>query len=109
MSRNDTSIFGTVVQSVAGRDRFRVFLVIEDGMERGYPTVSVVNGALHKLEKPKIKHLSHVRVIARLTDEEIGELRVDYSDKKIAELVAKYDHNGENTGLMHKKIKSVLT
>ncbi|MBQ7922250.1 MAG: hypothetical protein IJ325_06705 [Clostridia bacterium] len=109
MPRDGTAAFGTVVQSVAGRDRFRVFLVIGEGMERGYPTVKVVNGTLHRLEKPKIKHLSHVRVIAHLTESEIAEFRIDYSDKKAAELVAKYDYNRENAGLMHKKIKSVLT
>lgn len=109
MSRDENSIFGTVVQSVCGRDRFRVFLIIEESMERGYPTVKTVNGELHRLEKPKWKHLSHVRIIGHLTEAEIEEWKADFSDKKAAELVAKYDHNRENTGLMHKNIKSVLT
>ena len=109
MSQNKQSIFGTVVRSVCGRDRFRVFLVIEESMERGYPTVKTVNGQLHRLENPKWKHLSHVRVIGHLTACEIEEWKADFSDKKTAELVAKYDHNGENTGLMHKNSKSVLT
>ena len=109
MSREENILCGTVVQSVCGRDRFRVFLVLEEGTERDYPTLKVVNGVLHKLEKPKIKHLSHVCVIGHLTEEEIADWKADFSDKKTAELAAKYDHNGENTGLMHKKIKSVLT
>ena len=102
MSGTVASKFGTVVQSLVGRDRFRVFLVMGESMERGYPTVSVVNGVLHPLEKPKIKHLSHVRIVGHLTENEMEDLRVDFSDKKVAELVLKYDQNRENAGLMHK-------
>jgi len=85
-----------VVQSVAGRDRFRVFLVIGGNAECGYPVVFLVNGSLHRIENPKRKHLKHVRVIGHLTDEEIEAFRTDFSDKKAAELAAKYDHYGEN-------------
>ena len=54
---------GSVVRSLCGRDRKRVFLIVgvcSDGTDR----VLVANGALHTLEKPKKKNLAHLAVLA---------------------------------------------
>lgn len=52
---------GAVVRSKCGRDRYRVFAVVDvcdDGR------VLVADGKLHTLECPKRKNLSHLSVLA---------------------------------------------
>lgn len=59
---------GSVVRSLCGRDRKRVFLIVgvcSDGTDR----VLVADGALHTLEKPKKKNLNHLAVLAAAKDE----------------------------------------
>ncbi|MBR4960470.1 MAG: hypothetical protein IKY52_06205 [Clostridia bacterium] len=91
-----------VVQSVCGRDRKRVFLAFRQAAEEKnpavhgtFPSIYTVNGTLHRVECPKKKHLSHVKVIGTLNDEERNALFSDYSNKTAASLVQKYDEFGE--------------
>lgn len=91
-----------VVQSARGRDRKRVFLAFRRPDEAGnagehgkFPSIYTVNGTLHRVECPKKKHISHVKVIATLNDEERNTLFSDYSNKTAASLVQKYDEYGE--------------
>ncbi len=53
---------GTVVQSKAGRDRYRLYIIVgvtEDGR------ALIANGRLHTLAKPKKKNLRHLTVLAQ--------------------------------------------
>ena len=95
-----------VVRSVCGRDRKRVFLAFRtNGTAAGmaentavhgdFPSIYTVNGVLRRIECPKKKHLSHVKVIGTLNDEERETLFSDYSNKTVALLVQKYDEYGE--------------
>ena len=101
-----------VVQSVSGRDRKRVFLAFRqagtlqtgtlqagtpanDPVHGKFPSIFTVNGILHRVECPKKKHISHVKVIATLNAEERNALFSDYSNKTVASLVQKYDEYGE--------------
>ena len=91
-----------VVQSVSGRDRKRVFLAFRqngipanDPAHGKFPSIYTVNGILHRVECPKKKHISHVKVIATLNTEEQNTLFLDYSNKTVASLVQKYDEYGE--------------
>ena len=52
---------GAIVQSKAGRDRFRRFLVIEISPEcTPTPRVAVVNGTTRGIDHPKTKSLRHL-------------------------------------------------
>lgn len=88
-----------VVQSVCGRDRKRIFLAFrgpENAPAHGeFPSIYTVNGSLRRVECPKKKHLSHVKVIATLNAQEQNALFSDYSNKTVASLVQKYDEYGE--------------
>ncbi len=59
MSGTEQDLIGRVVESRAGRDRGRSFLVVavEDAQ-----FVFVADGCLRKLEKPKRKKLKHLRL-----------------------------------------------
>lgn len=91
-----------VVRSLCGRDRKRVFLAFRHAGEGEtsavhgeFPSIYTVNGVLHRIECPKKKHLSHVKVISTLSAQERGILFSDYSNKTVASLVQKYDDYGE--------------
>ena len=91
-----------VVRSLCGRDRKRVFLAFRQTAEGEnpaahgtFPSIYTVNGVLHRIDCPKKKHLSHVKVIGTLNDEQRRILFSDYSNKTIASLVQKYDEYGE--------------
>ena len=95
-----------VVRSLCGRDRKRVFLAFRptecrpgntenDSVHGTSPSIYTVNGVLHRIDCPKKKHLSHVKVIGTLNAEERRILFSDYSNKTIASLVQKYDEYGE--------------
>jgi large subunit ribosomal protein L14e len=55
---------GFVVQSMAGHDRLKPYLVIR--AEGGF--VYLADGGLRRLEKPKKKRASHVRPLGMLND-----------------------------------------
>lgn len=57
-SSSDIAI-GQVVKSKAGRDKGRVFLVLSV-IDNGH--VSIVDGDLRKLDKPKLKKIKHLDV-----------------------------------------------
>jgi len=59
MISSDDITIGQVVKSRAGRDKGRVFLVLEVVDDQH---VLVVDGDLRKLEKPKKKKLKHLMI-----------------------------------------------
>ncbi len=83
--------FGTVVQSVCGRDRYRVFLVVElDDRDTVRPVV-IADGSLRKLSGRKHKNPSHLRFVAQPTEEELQSLKDSLDDEKILTICKKYD------------------
>lgn len=55
---------GDVVQSIKGRDRYRVFLVVAiDESDKVSPVV-IADGRLHKLDEKKHKNPRHLRIIS---------------------------------------------
>ncbi len=83
--------FGTVVQSVCGRDRYRVFLVTElDDSDPVRPVV-IADGSLRKLAGRKHKNPAHLRFVARPTEEELMKLKESLSDEQILTICKKYD------------------
>ena len=83
--------FGTVVQSVCGRDRYRVFLVVElDDADCVRPVV-IADGSLRKLAGRKHKNPAHLRFVARPTEEELRNLRENLNDEQILTICKKYD------------------
>ncbi len=89
----------TVVQSVQGRDRFRVFLVTEIDLADDVRPVVIADGNLRKLAAKKHKNPAHLRVVARPTEEEIAELSEastgGLTDEKILTICKKYDFFGK--------------
>lgn len=54
------SVLGSIVISVSGRDKGRVFITVGVLDEEH---VAIADGRLRKIEKPKKKKLKHLRVI----------------------------------------------
>lgn len=82
---------GAVVRSVCGRDRYRLFVIVEvcdDGR------VMVADGRLHKLSCPKKKNLRHVKVLAAENDE-VTSL-CESGDEALAKFLAEFEENYEN-------------
>ncbi|MBO4932323.1 MAG: hypothetical protein J6I42_09090, partial [Clostridia bacterium] len=75
--------FGTVVQSVCGRDRYRVFLVVEIDDSDPVQPVVIADGSLRKLAGRKHKNPAHLRFVARPTEEELSRLREALDDGQI--------------------------
>lgn len=75
--------FGTVVRSVAGRDRKREFIVIgeRDGM------ALVADGSLHEAASPKVKNPRHLKCIARLDECECERLRTCPNDETLQDIL----------------------
>ena len=59
---------GSVVRSVCGRDRKRIF-VITGICQNVSDRVLIADGELHKLSKPKMKNLRHLAVLAAADNE----------------------------------------
>lgn len=59
---------GSIVQSLAGRDKGKIFLVV--GVEDNY--VYLVDGDIRKIENPKRKKIKHVE-LTRYFDGDIAE------------------------------------
>ena len=83
--------FGTVVQSVCGRDRYRVFLVVEIDDSDPVRPVVIADGSLRKLAGRKHKNPSHLKFVARPTEEELYQLREGLDDGQILTICKKYD------------------
>lgn len=91
MAETEQLSFGTVVQSVCGRDRYRVFLVVEiDDADLVRPVV-IADGSLRKLSARKHKNPLHLRFVARPTEEELRLLRDGLKDDQILTICKKYD------------------
>lgn len=88
--------FGTVVQSVCGRDRYRVFLVVEVDDRDAVRPVVISDGSLRKLAGRKHKNPAHLRFIARPTEEELQSLRDGLDDEEILTICKKYDLRKNN-------------
>ena len=84
--------FGQVVQSTAGRDRLRVFIVIGIRKDSIKTEAVIANGALRKVGCAKAKNPRHLKVIAELTDTERDELKLSLTDEKLRQLCDKYDN-----------------
>jgi len=87
---------GDLVQSVDGRDRKRVFLVLELDESRPLSPVVIANGSLRKKEDRKHKNPGHLRVIGALDKSDIEKPLEDLSDGEIAEICKNHDF-GEKT------------
>ena len=87
MTAYESELFGTVVKSVCGRDRKRVFIVL--GEEDGY--LLVANGELRRTDSPKRKNLRHVKPIGHLTEAECERLRSSPTDETAADILKSYD------------------
>lgn len=80
-----------VVRSKTGRDRKRVFIVVDiDCDDRISPAV-IANGTLRKLEDRKHKNPAHLICTGTLVESEINEILNSFTNSKIAEICAKYD------------------
>ncbi len=71
-------MIGRFAESTSGRDKGRVFLIIDTPEEN---FVMLSDGKLRKLEKPKRKKLKHIKLLA-YTPIEIPE-----TNKKLTELI----------------------
>lgn len=54
------NVLGSIVISVSGRDKSRIFIIVGVLDEEH---VAIADGRLRKIEKPKKKKLKHLRVI----------------------------------------------
>lgn len=88
--------FGTVVRSVSGRDRYRVFLVVELDERDPVSPVVIADGSLRKLSGRKHKNPAHLRFVARPTEEELQSLASGLNDEKILTICKKYDFKKNN-------------
>ena len=91
MVSNEASLFGTLVKSVAGRDRKRVFIVIGTVDEGTSERLLVTDGCLRSCGKAKAKNPRHVRPIGHVTDEEMSLMKSDMNDRVVREILSKYD------------------
>ena len=87
MTAYESTLFGTVVKSVSGRDRKRVFIVV--GEEDG--DLLVVNGSLRSTASPKRKNIRHVKPIGHLTEAECERLRLSLTDETAVDILKSYD------------------
>lgn len=83
---------GAVVRSVAGRDRYRIFM-ITDVCSDGSPCVMIADGVLHKLSKPKKKNLCHLAVLAAADEDKTSNLT---SDSALKSYLTAFETGREN-------------
>ena len=90
MTEERSHAIGSVVQSLSGRDRKRLFVIVgipEDKRQHGY--VLIANGRLHPLEKPKRKNLRHLAVLSQGTAAELLQSQ-NASNELLADLLENY-------------------
>ena len=82
---------GAIVRSTAGRDRFRVFAVVE--IDPGNMTAPVVvsDGRLHPLKQRKHKNPAHLSLLCIPGENDREKLKSGVSDGEIAEICHKYE------------------
>ena len=63
-------MFGTIVLSIAGRDKGYYFIVttVQDNF------VYIVDGDIHKIENPKYKKIKHIEVVGKCEESLIKRL-----------------------------------
>lgn len=84
------SLTGTVVKSLVGRDKKRVFIVIGGTEVKGEVRLLLVNGSLRPTEKPKQKNLIHVKPIGRLDENDLKALE-NADNNEVMAIVDKFD------------------
>ena len=82
---------GDLVQSTDGRDRKRVFLVVEMDAANPLAPVVIANGSLRKIADRKHKNPGHLRVIGALDKSDIERPLTSLSDGEIAEICQNHD------------------
>ncbi|NLV88963.1 MAG: hypothetical protein GX021_06335 [Tissierellia bacterium] len=90
MNSSDDIAIGQVVKSRAGRDKGRVFLVLEV-IDDQY--VLIVDGDLRKLENPKRKKLKHLMVYNTVLNEfkERLESKIEINNAYIRKLLEPFN------------------
>ena len=88
---------GDIVQSVCGRDRKRVFLVVETDADNPTAPVVIANGSLRKKGDRKHKNPGHLRVIGALDKSDIGKPLTSLSDGEIAEICQNHDFGAKTS------------
>ena len=88
---NNPFTSGDVVRSKCGRDRKRVFLVVEIDTEDKDAPVVIANGTLRKLEDRKHKNPAHLEYLGTIVESERKELEANFTNSKIAEICIKHD------------------
>ena len=82
---------GDVVQSIKGRDRYRVFLVVDiDESDKVSPVV-IADGRLHKLDEKKHKNPRHLRIISEHDKMNKTTLLEPINDVQVYEICEKRD------------------
>ena len=69
---------GRFAKSLSGRDKGRVFIIVDTPEEN---FVMLSDGELRKLEKPKRKKLKHIKLLA------IDPVEIPGTNKKLTELI----------------------
>lgn len=92
MGRKQAEIrVGDVVRSTDGRDRKRVFLVLEIDENSPLSPVVIANGQLRKIAGRKHKNPGHLQVIGHLDKSDIDKPVECLSDGEIAEICQNHD------------------
>ncbi len=78
---------GTVVRSVAGHDKNKFYCIVEC---LGDQRVSIADGKIRKLEKPKIKNIRHIRPTTTILD-----LEVVTTNKKLKAALAPWNREAD--------------
>lgn len=89
--KTDFCAVGTVVRSKCGRDRKRVFVVIEVDPDHQDAPIVIANGRLRKIADRKHKNPSHLQYVAALDKSDMEKLKTGLSDGEIAEICDKHD------------------
>ena len=82
------SPYGAVVRSLAGRDRYRLYCIVDVCNESGSPSVMIADGKLHLLSRPKKKNLRHLAVLAAAPD---GETSYLCSDSALSDFLEDFE------------------
>ena len=83
-------IVGSIVRSIAGRDRKRLFMIVgvcTDGSDR----VMLADGNLRKISSPKKKSLRHLAVLAIANGDETS---IPDEDDKLYEYLKCFEETG---------------
>ena len=82
-------IVGSVVRSIAGRDRKRLFMIVGECTD-GSGCVMLADGHLRKISSPKKKSLRHIAVLA-IADE--SQTSIPDEDEKLYEYLKGFEEN----------------